>query len=68
MQAQSVNANANALRWGTSDIFRFDADAPPIPGDAVLGSWRPTANDRRRPDGCARRDAERELLRGRRSI
>ena len=41
-QAFSVNTNANALRWGTTYNFRFDANTPPIAnGQATVGLWRP---------------------------
>ena len=36
-----MNANANALRWGTLYNFRFDADGPPAPNSAALGLFRP---------------------------
>jgi hypothetical protein len=35
-----ANPNANAIRWGTSYNFRFDASAPPVPGSGTLGLWR----------------------------
>lgn len=35
------DANANALRWGTMFNFRFDADAPPQKGTAMLGLFKP---------------------------
>jgi hypothetical protein len=34
------NANANAIRWGTTYNFRFDADTPPTGGTVTLGSFR----------------------------
>jgi hypothetical protein len=34
------NANANAVRWGTTYNFRFDADGPPTAGDATLGLFK----------------------------
>jgi len=37
----ATNANANALRWGTLYNFRFDANAPPEAGTAVLDLFRP---------------------------
>jgi hypothetical protein len=40
-ETQLTNPNANALRWGTTYNFRFDADAPPTAGTAALGLWRP---------------------------
>ncbi len=46
-EAQSVNTNANALRWGTTYNFRFDANTPPVTnGQATVGLWRaPAANE-----------------------
>jgi hypothetical protein len=32
--------NGNALRWGTTYNFRFDADAPPQPADVDLGLFK----------------------------
>ncbi len=37
----SVNPDANALRWGTTYNFRFDADVPPGIADATLVLFRP---------------------------
>jgi len=39
-QTEGANSNANALRWGTTYNFRFDADVAPIAGTANLGLWR----------------------------
>ncbi len=39
------NPNANALRWGTLYNFRFDANAPPHPGVATIGLFRPAVPD-----------------------
>jgi hypothetical protein len=36
----ATNVNANAIRWGTSYNFRFDASAPPAPATGTLGLWR----------------------------
>ena len=36
--------NANALRWNTMHTFSFDADSPPMVGEAVVGTYR-TATD-----------------------
>lgn len=36
-----ADPNANALRWGTMFNFRFDADAPPVNGEATLGLYKP---------------------------
>jgi hypothetical protein len=33
--------NANALRWGTTYNFRFDADAPPSADVGTIGIYRP---------------------------
>ena len=40
-----VNANANALRWGTLYNFRFDADAPPQGAQVTLGLFKPGTPD-----------------------
>ena len=37
----STNVNANAIRWGTTYNFRFDADQPPVAGTMTLGLFRP---------------------------
>jgi hypothetical protein len=34
------NQNANAIRWGTSYNFRFDADQPPQSADATIGFFK----------------------------
>ncbi len=39
-ETEGANANANALRWGTTYNFRFDADVAPVSGLASLGLWR----------------------------
>jgi hypothetical protein len=39
-EAQGVNTNANALRWGTTYNFRFDANVPPTGGVATIGLWK----------------------------
>ncbi len=35
------NPNANAIRWGTTYNFRFDADVAPAINDVTLGLFRP---------------------------
>jgi hypothetical protein len=35
------DANANAIRWGTTYNFWFEAEAPPVPADAVIGRFKP---------------------------
>ena len=35
------NQNANAIRWGTSYNFRFDADQPPESANATIGFFKP---------------------------
>jgi hypothetical protein len=35
------NVNANALRWGTTYSYRFDADRPPEPGIVTLDLFKP---------------------------
>ncbi len=37
----AINANANALRWGSLYNFRFDANAPPTVGVITLGLFKP---------------------------
>ncbi|MCY2959485.1 MAG: hypothetical protein NTY35_04905 [Planctomycetota bacterium] len=39
-QTFAQNSNANALRWGTTYNFRFDANAAPISGLATLGHFK----------------------------
>jgi len=39
-QTEGANPNANALRWGTTYNFRFDANVAPVAGTATLGLWR----------------------------
>lgn len=38
------NPLANALRWGSLFNFRFEADAPPIPGFIEIGLFKPGAS------------------------
>ncbi|MBI5365387.1 MAG: hypothetical protein HZA53_19575 [Planctomycetes bacterium] len=40
-ETQAVNNNANAIRWGTTYNFRFDANVPPQAGTLTLGLWVP---------------------------
>jgi hypothetical protein len=40
-EPQNANNNANALRWGTTYNFRFDANVAPVAGSATLGLWKP---------------------------
>jgi len=37
----STNVNANALRWGSTYNFRFDADRPPYSGLVKVGLFKP---------------------------
>ncbi len=39
-QTEAQNANANALRWGTTYNFRFDANVAPSSGSTTIGLWR----------------------------
>jgi hypothetical protein len=39
-ESEAQNVRANALRWGTTYNFRFDADVPPSTGNVTLGLWR----------------------------
>lgn len=36
----ATNANANAIRWGTTYNFRFDADAPPTFASVTIGTFK----------------------------
>jgi hypothetical protein len=40
----AVNANANALRWGTLYNFRFDANTPPTTGNITLTPFKSGSN------------------------
>src|SRR5258705_3596873 len=40
-ETQGANNNANAIRWGSTYNFRFDADAAPTASTATLGLWKP---------------------------
>ncbi|MBK7877470.1 MAG: hypothetical protein IPJ77_17335 [Planctomycetes bacterium] len=40
-ETQAVNNNANAIRWGTTYNFRFDANVAPTSGSLTLGLWTP---------------------------
>lgn len=40
-QTYVQNPNANSLKWGTVYNFRFDANAPPVDNQAVLGLFKP---------------------------
>ena len=40
-EAPNVNPTANAIRWGTTYNFRFDADVEPAIHDVTLGMFRP---------------------------
>jgi hypothetical protein len=41
----ALNANGNAVRWGTTYNFRFDANVAPAPsGNATLTTWKTVAN------------------------
>ena len=42
-ETQAQNANANALRWGTTYNFRFDSDRAPAPGLVALTLFRAPA-------------------------
>jgi hypothetical protein len=39
-ETELANNNANALRWGSTYNFRFDANAAPTTGLATLGLWK----------------------------
>jgi hypothetical protein len=40
-ETQAQNTRANALRWGTTYNFRFDANVAPVQGSVTLGLWKP---------------------------
>ena len=40
-ETQAANANANAIRWGSTYNFRFDANVAPVSGTLTLGMWVP---------------------------
>ncbi len=40
-ETQAQNNNANAIRWGSTYNFRFDANVPPQTGTLTLGIWKP---------------------------
>jgi hypothetical protein len=39
-ETQAANPNANALHWGTTYNFRFDANVGPAAGNATIGLWK----------------------------
>jgi hypothetical protein len=39
-QTEAQNVRANAIRWGTTYNFRFDADVAPASGTIALGLWK----------------------------
>jgi hypothetical protein len=39
-ETETINPNANAIRWGTTYNFRFDADAAPSVVNATIGLWK----------------------------
>jgi hypothetical protein len=39
-ESQALNANANALRWGTLYNFRFDSNRPPRAANATIGFFK----------------------------
>ena len=36
----AANPNSNAIRWGTTYNFRFDANAPPTAGTVTIGTFK----------------------------
>lgn len=42
-QTFAQNPNSNALRWGTTYTFWFDANRPPVAGTLTLGLFKPHA-------------------------
>jgi hypothetical protein len=38
-ETPAQNANANAIRWGTTYNFRFDANVAPAEGSVTVGLW-----------------------------
>jgi hypothetical protein len=39
-ETQAQNASANAVRWGSTYNFRFDANTAPVNGNAAIGLWK----------------------------
>jgi hypothetical protein len=39
-ESEAANVNANAIRWGTTYNFRFDANAAPAAVNATIGLWK----------------------------
>jgi hypothetical protein len=39
-ETQAANVRANAIRWGTTYNFRFDANVAPMNGNITLGLWK----------------------------
>ena len=48
----AVNANANAIRWGTTYNFRFDASSEPADGVATIGLFKPGGQSSVTVDVC----------------
>ncbi len=44
-EPQAANPSANAIRWGTTYNFRFDADVAPADGSVAFGLWKPGTPD-----------------------
>ena len=44
-QTYAQNPSANAIRWGTTYNFRFDANALPIAGNATVGHFKTAGAD-----------------------
>ncbi len=44
-QTYAQNPSANAIRWGTTYNFRFDANADPIAGTATFGLFKVVASE-----------------------
>ena len=42
-----TNANANAIRWGTTYNFRFTSPYPPVNGQVELGFFKETSEPNR---------------------
>jgi hypothetical protein len=40
----AVNANGNAVRWGTLYNFRFDTNVAPVNGSATITTWKSVAS------------------------
>jgi hypothetical protein len=63
-QTYAQNPSANAIRWGTTYNFRFDANALPIAGNATVGHFKTAGADSAAGPGSGRaqRSGQRRVL------